>query len=97
MRSKFKYIDDKTIYSSADAHYLAFKIFSKVDFKGTSKETILQLLGNPTSLNDFALVSEKNLDSPLVYYFADGVDTSSWIINFKEGKVSNVEQVNVGE
>ena len=44
-----------------------------------------------------SLVSEKNLDSPLVYYFADGVDTSSWIINFKEGKVSKVEQVNIGE
>lgn len=97
MRSKFKYDDDKTIYSSPDAHNLAFKIFSKVDFTGTPKETILQLLGNPTSLNDFALVSEKNLDSPLVYYFADGVDTSSWIINFKEGKVSKTEQVNIGE
>jgi len=92
MRKTTKFDGDKTVYSSKGAHNVAFKIFKKVDFKGMAKPTVLLLLGNTSSLNEFALVSEKNLDSPLIYFFADGEDSSAWIINFKHGKVESVVQ-----
>ena len=92
MRKTTKFDGDKTVYSSKGAHDIAFKIFKKIDFKGMPKATALLLLGNTSSLNEFALVSEKNLDSPLVYFFADGEKSSAWILNFKDGKVESVTQ-----
>lgn len=92
MRKTETFDGDKTVYSSKGAHDIAFKIFEKIDFKGISKASVLLLLGNTSSLNEFALVSEKNLDSPLVYFFADGEKSSAWILNFKDGKVVSVTQ-----
>ncbi|MCM8530734.1 MAG: hypothetical protein NE330_06185 [Lentisphaeraceae bacterium] len=92
LRKTFKFTGDKTTYSAKGVHEVAFRVFSKVDFVGMPKEKVLMLLGNPASLNAHALVAEKELNSPLVYFFVDGETSSSWILTFTDGKVDNLTQ-----
>ena len=95
IRKTVKFDGDKNIYSSPGVHKYANKIFSKIDFEGMSKEIVLAILGNPGSLNEFALPKEKQLDSPLFYIFADGVAMNTWQVYFKDGKVTSVKQVSL--
>ncbi|MCM8535204.1 MAG: hypothetical protein NE334_04655 [Lentisphaeraceae bacterium] len=62
IRKTVKFDGDKNVYSAPGVHEYANNIFTKLDFKGMTKETVLAILGNPGSLNEFSLPKEKELN-----------------------------------
>ncbi len=71
--------------SSQDAMLAAVRVFGRVSFLHRSRAEVLAMLGDPGTLNDFAIPAEEGEDSSLMYLFEAGWGGPMYTLTFDKG------------
>lgn len=77
--------------SSGEAIEAAGRVFARINFVGMSKEDVLWMLGDPTTISDYGVKAAEGIDEPLVYRFDNGLYGSAYVLEFSNGKVVQVK------
>lgn len=80
-------------FSSGKAQEASRKIFSKIAFLYKTRAEVLELLGDPATINDVGEKPGPEKDSPLVYRFDNGFGGPNYRITFENGVVIGVTLV----
>lgn len=79
---------EKTIKaSSAEANQAAHRLFSKVPMLFKSREEVLSMLGDPSSISDYGVKAKTEKDADLVYRFDSGLGGWQYTIKFRNDRV----------
>ena len=77
--------------SSGEAVSAARRLFSKVSFLFRSRETVLEILGDPATISAYGVKAEEKKDSPLIYRFDTGFGGSEYKLTFRQDEVVKIE------
>jgi hypothetical protein len=77
--------------SSPEAIQASLRIFERVPFLFKTREEVLKLLGDPSTISGYGKRAGPDPDSPLVYVFDSGYGGSQYTIGFLGGKVNRVQ------
>jgi len=77
--------------SSGKAVSAAHRLFSTVSFLFRSRETVLEILGDPATISAYGVKVEEKKDSPLVYRFDTGFGGAEYKLTFRQKEVVGIE------
>jgi hypothetical protein len=84
--------DGKTIQTSSDkALSAATRLFGKVSFLFKTRAEVMALLGDPATISDYGVTTEKGKDSPLIYRFDTGFGGGEYKLTFRQDQVVGIE------
>ena len=79
--------------SSAKAQNAADRIFTNVRFEGMTREQVLEVLGDPRTISDYARRDEHFAVDSLTYVFDSGHGGWQYTLRFESARVRQVERV----
>ena len=79
--------------SDGAAMSAAHRIFSNVRFEGKTREEVLEILGDPSTISDYGRREEHFPADKLVYVFDDGWGGVTYTLYLKSGRVQQVEAI----
>ena len=77
--------------SSGKAVGAAHRLFAKASFLSKTRDEVLNLLGDPSSISDYGVKMEKGKDAPIIYRFDTGFGGAEYKLTFRHDKVVGVE------
>ena len=79
---------EKTIKASSDkAMQAAHRLFSNVSMLFKTRDEVLAILGDPTSISDYGVKAKQEKDADLVYRFDSGFGGWQFTIKFRNDRV----------
>ena len=84
--------EGKNIKASTEkAGNAARRIFSNISFLFKTREEVLKVLGDPSTISDYGIKLSPEIDSTIIYRFDTGFGGTEYQINFFHNKVVGVE------
>lgn len=93
LRDHFEFKQDgKVTRASSDkAIHAAHRLFSNVSFLFRSRDSVLEILGDPQTISDYGVKQDESNDSTLVYRFDSGFGGNEYRLIFRQNEVVGVE------
>lgn len=95
LRKTMLIMPDLVEASSPDAIHAAERIFAKARFVGMTKDEVLWVLGDPTTISGYGTKMGPGKDDPIEYRFDTGWWGAGYILRFEDGKVSDIRSFGI--